>query len=945
MRYFAALVLLAILAGLAVHYLGENPASVSSSPSQQTSSTTIPSERRVTTVADDADKIALLQRLGGNRSTDSGAERVQGVVLDPRGTALAGATVVLLRLRSPWPEQRSEEVARVLTGNGGEFRFAAARDVDLALEVIAPGVARERFAAPAALNNITVRTSFGFDVQGVVRLAAQPVGKELVRVVLEPGAGGVRRAISTQPDENGRFRFEHVAAGPARVTAHFLHFLPSTVNTVSVGGDPISVTLMTTLGTTLSGRVRSFDDQPVADAEVKVYPSTAWNLLLYEPLIATTDAQGEFHVTGLGNSAVMVKISHPDHSSVSRPVSLASGSSSQDFELPRRARLALRLTGVTRPLMQFRIVTDSGAIHRAKLGESNRVEFPESMTAGSAKLEILDGACAFSESGSRETDLDLREGVLNEFDFELIEPARIRGRVVDDQGAPLADVLVDAPRARFDRRNPESWSTATDSDGRFELRGLASMSTVLRFSLDGWTAEDLPIEVGAEQPTVDLGEVRMGRPGMVTGTVIRDGAPLGGVNLFATRGGETGSLGVSGPDGRYVLHGLTPGRYRVMARFGSMPIQIHDAQVNVEAGRTTEAIDIDVPVGRRVRGRVMTRAGAPVADALVFVVGANTAVTATDQNGNFEMEVPEGPLDIQAFSPDFLVNETEPLSENGSQINIRLPWFDQGVVEGSIATAVRGAQPQRVLLSLRPLDEGLSSEDRALRTRVTTVDVEPGGAIHVEQIPAGRAELRVIAPGFGAWSQSVDVTPAARGVTTLPKVLLETGASIAGVVVDGEGKPIVGAAVHLGEVEDLSSPLAYVNQTDRDGRFSISGVTPRSHRLVVAAEGYMTQSREIVLPDDLLRVDPLVIKMGPNSRIRVQLTRNGQPVSELRMVSIRRDEVFLFARMSDVDGAIAFVADRPGTYRIGLFGEPDHEGARVEVGADSKPAAVELPID
>lgn len=877
----------------------------------------------------------------------SDADGVAGRVLDPDGNPLAAAEVILLRLTSPWPEERAEELAHVFSGSDGTFRFATRRDVDLALEVVHAGMARQRISSPKELRSIDVRLEPGFDVAGVVRAAGGgPLGQRGVPVHLEPGAFGTRRTMTTRSDVNGRFLFTNVSAGAARVTVRVPGFAPASVSSVNVGGGPIGVT-PDYVGFGLKGIVRRASDGSLVEgAEVRLYPGTAWNALLYEPVRATSDRDGDFRIRELASGPATVVVSHPDHSTLIRAINVADGQLQQEFELGRRSTVRVRLSGALTRGLELRLETGGQELHRATQSDAGLVEFEGAVGTGNATLEIIDGTRAFADSSSRATDVTIDDVAETEIALELVEPSKVVGRVVDDQGRPLEGVLIATRRRlRFlQAQDPRAWYAATDQDGRFELHGLGPGKPALRFSREGWAVTTVVAEIDAAGVRVDLGEVKLERPGTIRGVIKWGDAPQAGARVFASREGQTGLEAVSGTDGGYALYGLAPGRYRILARSGSSPLQVHAELVTVESGRETTSIDLVLPPGRRIHGQVTGSAGVPVPEALICVVGSTAAVASTDQNGRFDVEVPPGDVELQAFAPDFRSTTTEVIGATGRFVTMRLPFVPQGGVDARVSAAARGRLPQRVIVGVTLLDAAVETDPvvRRLSTKRIAVDLSPSGRLSADQLPAGRARLEILAPGHGVWRADVEI--AQMGRIDIGNVKLEPGAELRGRVTDDQGKPIAGAIVHLGEADDLMLDLARQNRSDADGHFTVRGITPIGRRIVVAADGYTTVVRDLALPDDLLRREPYAVRLDPSSVIHVQLVQGGAPAAAFRVLAIHYEGQFIATRTTGLDGSLDFVADRPGRYRIGIFGAHDDEGLDVVVGESAARLTLELAI-
>src|SRR5262245_5451890 len=263
------------------------------------------------------------------------------------------------------------------------------------------------------------------------------------------------------------------------------------------------------------------------------------------------------------------------------------------------------------------------------------------------------------------------------------KPGSIKGRVVGDDGQPMANVPVIAtPIGRSAARRPgqggQGAQTNTDDDGAFEFEGLPPASYVISASAPGYITPP-PIE-DEESPGVyrvgDSANITLVRGGVITGKVINAvGEPLTGVSVNAIRvgglDGEADNQLVFQGFGRnwrtddrgvYRVYGLVPGSYIVQAG-GSRgagpnllspfsedaptyyPSSARDAAtpVSVRAGEEISGIDIRYrgDKGRAVSGRCVAKTGdvgafGPIQIALS--VAGSDAVVAT------AMQMDAGPM-------------------------------------------------------------------------------------------------------------------------------------------------------------------------------------------------------------------------------------------------------------------------------------------------------------
>ena len=172
-------------------------------------------------------------------------------------------------------------------------------------------------------------------------------------------------------------------------------------------------------------------------------------------------------------------------------------------------------------------------------------------------------------------DVELVEVVQGEVyekvDLELDSKTVVRGRVVDDNGAPVASATVigwpplkqDNDHHGFDNVSDESMA-----DGSFELRGLSDKDDVyLVVRAPGFLgAHTGPLAISESLPEQTLSLTPGG--GAIHGTVVRDGAPFGGVRIECKRADYDPPLEVivfTNPLGEFSIDALPRGPYKVRA--------------------------------------------------------------------------------------------------------------------------------------------------------------------------------------------------------------------------------------------------------------------------------------------------------------------------------------------------------------------------------------------
>lgn len=191
-----------------------------------------------------------------------------------------------------------------------------------------------------------------------------------------------------------------------------------------------------------------------------------------------------------------------------------------------------------------------GGMYRASVSVAPEAQkaFPTANGGPYPELRVADGKA-------------LIEGVTIAIDLQRL---KISGRVVDTQGAGVADATVKATLAGGEAPRFQTWealpSTVADADGNFTLDGLLAGTYALQArSADGGEGIVANIAGGASAVVV-----RVQRPATIEGRLVGFAAapvvyatPLAGGNRFTAGTGDAAAFRITG---------LVPGRYLVNAQ-------------------------------------------------------------------------------------------------------------------------------------------------------------------------------------------------------------------------------------------------------------------------------------------------------------------------------------------------------------------------------------------
>lgn len=435
--------------------------------------------------------------------------------------------------------------------------------------------------------------------------------------------------------------------------------------------------------------------------------------------------------------------------------------------------------------------------------------------------------------------------------LRLARPARIGGRVIDPGGSPVAGAGVLMQRAGAESSMP--WlqgaptETRSDDAGEFLLKRAPPGRWKLVASAEG-LAESEPLEVELA-PAAELGSLTLAlrRGGRITGTVHPAAGEVEGRSVeVRRREGQFHKTVSCDAQGAFALDGLSPGTYVLSLELefaGSGALdesdwilrnqQRREQRVELAAGASAHVV-LGAPTQEliAVSGRV-TQGGAPVAGiALAWDAPARRARAGarTEADGSYSVLL-EGAGDWQVAIGgrwnDRVVLPVQIPKASSHRQDFELPV-------GQIGGLVRGpsGEPARncpVILTGRPPEGG--GQSSWANTRRTMTDAE--GRYEFDMLRAGQYTLR--AGGAESWEEATRVPYGRRafGPLTLGEgesmrfdMVLQTGGTVEGTVLDSKGLPVPGVTVALRDLPDTDWAAWSNAWSDQSGRFKFRGVAP-----------------------------------------------------------------------------------------------------------------------
>lgn len=411
-------------------------------------------------------------------------------------------------------------------------------------------------------------------------------------------------------------------------------------------------------------------------------------------------------------------------------------------------------------------------------------------------------------------------------DLKLVlqRAAIVRGRVVDDSGAPVPGLRILATAPDQTGMMPVGrilGQTQSGREGEFEIEGLPAGSLRLQAAGEAWQPTTSPaLELTPGEVYEDL-VLQVTRGLVLSGIVHRsDGRPVVGAELRAESLQPDirtfmGVSAVSDAQGRFTLAGLEPGGVTIVAHHPRLGQARKTLQIS-DAGPTR--LEIELGGGGELSGQVITPDGRPASDAVVRLgpVDAMAHVSMrelrTGSDGGFRLEnVADGTWQLTAEHADHGTARGEPTEVAGAPLSGIVLQLSAGItVSGRLVEVDFDALGTAQIMAFSPLG-------------IRMGQVSHDGSYRIEGLPPGATSIMASAGGAQR-----------NGQIELEEGQLEAtldfdfsgGYELVGSL-ELDGEPIGGAQVHLASLQGV----ARQGSSDFRGEFRIGGLEAGSYHL------------------------------------------------------------------------------------------------------------------
>jgi len=418
--------------------------------------------------------------------------------------------------------------------------------------------------------------------------------------------------------------------------------------------------------------------------------------------------------------------------------------------------------------------------------------------------------------------------------------ASLHGTVRDAVGGAIAHARVAA--AAFGGM-PGAGTEAGD-DGSYEMcTSPGSVEVVV--SADGYASESTPIAISGRVRR----DFQLIPEAPVVGRVVRtqDHEPVPGaqVMLFSEDITSVSAFlyATAGDDGRFRITGAPPGRFSIVA-WADHLASPRPVPVVAELDAATDEVVCEVAPAATVSGTVLED-GKPAA-------GAHVALTPPDHRALWT------PLNsVSAADGTFSVTSVLPGTYNAwvSSDQVAQPVE----VKASDVTGVTLAITRKASISGVVTHDGKPVDGADVHTDYDGTKSDATGHFTLRGLSPGAHRIYAESKRLGVFTPGPTITVAAGEQKTDVAIEMDLAGSIAGVVVDQDGKPVSGAVVTFSLVHGKDRGTA---TTAEDGTFVATGLSGGGEYVYDVAAREATFSFRHYTPADGKRFAPIAVRDG-----------------------------------------------------------------------------------
>lgn len=453
--------------------------------------------------------------------------------------------------------------------------------------------------------------------------------------------------------------------------------------------------------------------------------------------------------------------------------------------------------------------------------------------------------------------IDVEKGRSKRIVVRLSPGLSLMGEVKDKEGLPIAGATVaiyDQKHRAYDpERNIERMATS-DANGQFVVENLNPGAKRAMARKDGYsTSTNNAIMLFDGKESAPLQFV-LGKGDDISG-ICRDqvGQPVEGVlvNAQPIRTGPR-SMGTANyppvrtdVKGQFVMAGLAPGSYRLIAHMRGFPSR--GAHVTARTG--TNNVVLEMRRNMTISGQVQDPSGNPVTQYTLvthreeFLVYRSHRMShrISDDDGRFEItcDIDTGDFYLFAMADGFSCGRSEKLTATAAQdgdsnaVNVVI-YMQQGAevhgrIVNSLGEGIAGARVRLAPESASTAGAELGFFKHLIQNSMKAVDyickTDAEGNYTVKNVHEGLFYVEATHAEFSKTKMEDSHSIPNGGEMTMPVLAMMRGGTLKGIVYDSNGDPDPTARVQLRPKQQLAG-TGYTARTNGAGRFEVTRIQP-----------------------------------------------------------------------------------------------------------------------
>ncbi|WP_342045359.1 carboxypeptidase regulatory-like domain-containing protein, partial [Bacillus sp. OTU530] len=823
---------------------------------------------------------------------------LSGTVTDNNGNLLSGSTVIVRDSSS------STIVSSTVTNNNGGYIVTN----------LAPG----SYSVTASANNFQTNSSGAIinsnqtsivnfslspnpaSITGTIRnsITDDPITGASIEIRIVNLSGSTIATAFTDP--SGMYLVNNLAPGTYGIIVNAPNFQTNSATVTLSPGETknVSVSLNPSPGGITGTITDAQAGTPIAGAVIKI--TDANNVLIQSVL---TGSQGNYSVTGLAPGSYNIIVSaNGFQTGLTGAVVQAGTITSRDVALeenpgsiigtvtPAIAGAIIQLFSADNIFIASTSATPEGLFQFNNITPSQYI-----ITASAPNFATSIVGATVLPNQTTSVSITLQPN-----------PATISGQITSSTGQPVKDAIIKI----LDANETVIGIGSTDINGNYSIGNIppGTFSVVVTAPNFSTVTSGITLTPGETVSGVNI--QLQPDPGSIAGQVIdQNENPINGVTIIVRKGdGSFVTSVLTSPFGNYVVDGLAPGSYTVIANKDNFSTE--SVGVIVISDQTTAANLTLTSVVGDVSGRVVDLNGNPV-------TGNNIQVKLLDSSGlvlrSFVAEsdgtfsvlgLSAGRYFINISAQDFSANTVPVDVIAGTISSVTIPLTPApATLTGTVVNQITGEGVPGAILTINSLS-GIFIAQRVSGNN---------GAFTISGLPPTNVVVSASATNFGSDTLAVSLHPNQTSTIVLP--ISPNPGSLTGFISNAQtGGAIPGTIITI--FKSTTGEFVTSVVSDGSGQFLINGLTPGSYRAVASADGFSTDAANFTIEPG--NITTLSFALAPNPATLTGTVTDAQTGTSIAgagvVMVIQGSGIIVASTQTDQTGNYVLTGIAPGSY-------------------------------